>query len=118
MAMGTIVNNAHGKQWQCTDNAEPEMTYNHPTKSTICVKLTVCCFGLPLKINFQHFHWYMCKTTESDRLTINAIVNIFHGKKFKHGRITCSISRVAIQIEIESNKFKNIYLKKKRLNSI
>jgi hypothetical protein len=34
----------------------------------------------------------MCKTTESDRLTRNAIVNISHGKKFKHGRNKCSMS--------------------------
>tara|TARA_B110000091_G_scaffold159419_1_gene169819 strand:- start:2993 stop:3169 length:177 start_codon:yes stop_codon:yes gene_type:complete len=54
----------------------------------------------------------MCKTTESDRLTRNAIVNISHGKKFKHGRNKCSMSRVATQIDIERKTFKNIVKKK------
>tara|TARA_B110000444_G_C18293308_1_gene346180 strand:- start:289 stop:441 length:153 start_codon:yes stop_codon:yes gene_type:complete len=50
----------------------------------------------------------MCKATESDRLAINTMINIFHGKKSKHDSIKCSMRIVAKYIETDITKFKNI----------
>lgn len=104
-----IVTNGHGNHWQGIDTAEPEITHNQPTNSTICLKSTVFCFDLPLRINFQHFHCDMCNATESDKLAINTMINIFHGKKSKHGSIKCSTRIVAKYIETDMTTFKNIY---------